>query len=116
MALFDQPKGGDYPKQWRDMSLEFKLMFVCHGCMMVLFITGGAFSSRQDRVHGCAFLRAHIDFHKASALGELTMAGYQTKELAHGSWRRRLDWSFPVRRDSSVPTLESKIFALVPSS
>ena len=32
------------------MSLEFKLMFVYHGCMMVLFITGGAFSSRQELV------------------------------------------------------------------
>jgi hypothetical protein len=50
MALFDPPKGGDYPKQWKDMSLEFKLMFVYHGCMMALFITGGAFSSREELV------------------------------------------------------------------
>ncbi len=50
MALFDPPKDGDYPKQWKDMSLEFKLMFVYHGCMMVLFITGGAFSIRQELV------------------------------------------------------------------
>jgi hypothetical protein len=48
MALFDPPKAGDYPKQWKDMSLEFKLMFVYHGCMMVLFITGGAFSTWQE--------------------------------------------------------------------
>ncbi len=50
MALFDPPKDGDYPKQWKDMSLEFKLMFVYHGCMMVLFITGGVFSLRQELV------------------------------------------------------------------
>src|SRR5260370_42424576 len=50
MALFDPPKAGDYPKQWKDMSLEFKLMYVYHGCMMVLFITGGAFSIRQELV------------------------------------------------------------------
>ena len=50
MALFDPPKDGDYPKQWKDMSLELKLMFVYHGCMMVLFITGGVFSLRQEFV------------------------------------------------------------------
>jgi hypothetical protein len=48
MAVFDQPKRGDYPKKWNEMSLEFKLMFVYHGCMMVLFMTGGAFSIRQE--------------------------------------------------------------------
>jgi hypothetical protein len=48
MALFGPPKAGDYPKQWKDMSLEFKLMFVYHGCMMVLFITGGALTLRQE--------------------------------------------------------------------
>jgi hypothetical protein len=50
MTLFDPRKAGDYPKQWKDMSLELKLMFVYHGCMMVLFIIGGAFSSRQEFV------------------------------------------------------------------
>src|SRR5690349_7469239 len=48
MALFDTPKRENYPKQWKDMSLEFKLMFVYYGCMMFLFITGGAFSLRQE--------------------------------------------------------------------
>lgn len=46
--MFSPPKAGDYPKQWKDMSFEFKLMFVYHGCMMILFITGGAFSLRQE--------------------------------------------------------------------
>jgi hypothetical protein len=48
MALFGPPRPGDYPRQWKDMSLEFKLMFVYHGCMMALFITGGAFTLRQE--------------------------------------------------------------------
>lgn len=30
------------------MSLELKLMFVYHGCMMILFIIGSAFSLRQE--------------------------------------------------------------------
>jgi hypothetical protein len=48
MALSDPPKPRDYPRQWKDMSLELKLMFVYHGCMMVLFFTGDAFSTRQE--------------------------------------------------------------------
>jgi hypothetical protein len=48
MALFGPPKSGDYPKQWKDMSLDFKLMFGYHGCMMALFIFGGAFSTKQE--------------------------------------------------------------------
>jgi hypothetical protein len=48
MALFGPPKSGDYPKQWKDMSLDFKLMFAYHGCMMVLFVSGGALSTRQE--------------------------------------------------------------------
>jgi hypothetical protein len=48
MALFNAPRAGDYPKQWKDMSLEFKMMFVYHGCMMFLFMTGGAFSVHQE--------------------------------------------------------------------
>jgi hypothetical protein len=48
MALFDPPKAGDYPRKWKDMSLEFKLGFVYHGCMMFLFVAGGAFSVWQE--------------------------------------------------------------------
>ena len=48
MALFGPPKNEDYPRKWKDMSLEFKLMFVYHGCMMVLFIAGGAFTTKQE--------------------------------------------------------------------
>jgi uncharacterized membrane protein HdeD (DUF308 family) len=48
MALFGPPKNEDYPKRWKEMSLDFKLMFAYHGVMMVLFATGSAFTSRQE--------------------------------------------------------------------
>jgi hypothetical protein len=47
MALFDQPTT-QHPRQWKDMSRDFKSMFVYHGAMMVLFITGSAFSYKQE--------------------------------------------------------------------
>ncbi|MBM4050520.1 MAG: hypothetical protein FJ279_35950 [Planctomycetes bacterium] len=31
-----------YPKSWKEMSFDFKLFFVFHGCMMVLFMVGRA--------------------------------------------------------------------------
>jgi hypothetical protein len=48
MALFDAPKSENYPSKWRDMSFDYKLMFVYHGCMMLLFVTGGFFATRQE--------------------------------------------------------------------
>lgn len=48
MALFSSSKREDYPRQWKDMSLELKLMFVYHGFMMLLFVIGSAFSLRQE--------------------------------------------------------------------
>ena len=48
MAIFEGPNAGGYPKQWKDMSLELKLMFVYHGCMMALFVIGGTFSLLQE--------------------------------------------------------------------
>lgn len=47
MALFDAPNV-NYPKKWKDYSFDFQLMFVYHGCMMVLFIAGSAFSVKQE--------------------------------------------------------------------
>jgi len=29
-----------YPRSWKEMSFDFKLLFVFHGCMMVLFVVG----------------------------------------------------------------------------
>jgi hypothetical protein len=55
MPFFDPPKEPN-PKQWKDMSFEFKLMFVYHGCMMVLFVTGGNFSVRQELLFAGALL------------------------------------------------------------
>ncbi|MBN2702588.1 MAG: hypothetical protein JXR23_00115 [Pontiellaceae bacterium] len=32
-----------YPKSWKEMSFDFKLFFVFHGCMMLLFMVGRVF-------------------------------------------------------------------------
>ena len=48
MAFFNPPKAPDYPKKWKDMSLEFKLMFAYHGSMMLLFVAGGTLTLRQE--------------------------------------------------------------------
>jgi hypothetical protein len=37
--MFDPPTQR-YPKKWKEMSLDYKLMFVDHGGMMVVFIAG----------------------------------------------------------------------------
>jgi len=48
MALFGPPKNEDYPRKWKEMSFDFRLMFVYHGCMMALFVTGGMFTTKQE--------------------------------------------------------------------
>jgi hypothetical protein len=48
MPLFNSPKSENYPRKWSEMSLDFKLMFVWHGSMMFLMITGGNFTSGQE--------------------------------------------------------------------
>jgi hypothetical protein len=55
MALFDQPKT-QHPRQWKDMSRDFKSMFVYHSTMVVLFITGGAFSLKQEISVACVIV------------------------------------------------------------
>jgi hypothetical protein len=63
-------KSGDGPKQWKDFSLEFKLMFVYHGCMMVLLVTGVAFSSRQEVIFAVVLLSVFLSLsvrHRRSA-------------------------------------------------
>lgn len=50
MGLFTRAKSASYPRQWAGMSLDFKLMFVWHGCMMILFATGGFFTTRQELI------------------------------------------------------------------
>jgi len=47
MALFDSPQT-DYPKQWKEYSFDFKLMFGYHGCMMAMFMLGGFLSIKQE--------------------------------------------------------------------
>jgi hypothetical protein len=45
--MFDAPSQR-YPKKWKEMSLDFKLMFAYHGCMMALFIAGQTLSVREE--------------------------------------------------------------------
>jgi hypothetical protein len=37
-----------YPTKWSEYSLDFRLMFVYHGSMMVLFMVGGIFSIKEE--------------------------------------------------------------------
>jgi len=66
------------------------------------------------RVHRGPCLCARNAFHSPQTLGGLALASSRNKESANGSGRHRFDGSIPVRRDSSFPTVESIIFALVP--
>jgi hypothetical protein len=45
--MFDPPTQ-QYPKTWKEMSLDFKLLFVYHGCMMAMMIAGRNLASRQE--------------------------------------------------------------------
>jgi hypothetical protein len=82
MALFGPARPGDYPRQWKDMSLEFKLMFVYHGCMMALFITGGAFTLRQELTFAAVlvFVLASVSIRHRRSAG-WRWQGLQTKNL-----------------------------------
>jgi hypothetical protein len=55
MALFEAAQTRR-SNQWKDLSFDFKLMFVYHGCMMILFMTGGSFSVRQEILFAGALL------------------------------------------------------------
>lgn len=39
-----------YPKTWKEMSLDFKLMYVYHGSMMVMFMVGTGLTIQQEIV------------------------------------------------------------------
>jgi hypothetical protein len=47
VKLFGAPNP-NYPLKWGDYSLEFKLMFVYHGCMMLLSVAGESLSARWE--------------------------------------------------------------------
>src|SRR5712692_3490661 len=47
MGWLDQPTTKGRPS-WKEMSVEFRMMFVYHGCMMVLFIAGNALSTKLE--------------------------------------------------------------------
>ena len=47
-----------YPRTWREMSYDFKLMFLYHGSMMLLFVTGQALSLAAELTIAAALLVA----------------------------------------------------------
>jgi|GEM_PF-1636163 len=79
--MFDPPIQR-YPKKWKEMSLDFKLMFVYHGSMMVLFIAGQDLSVRQ----------------------EITLTGILAVVLVAISLRHRrvMNWRWPSVRPRNV--------------
>lgn len=83
MTLFGPPKNEDYPRKWKDMSLDFKLMFVYHGCMMFLFIAGSAFTTRQELfiASSLVVVLTMLSLRHRSAVG-WKWEGVKTKDLA----------------------------------
>ncbi len=47
MFPFD-PRTTQFPRTWKEMSLEYKLIAVYHICMMVLFLLGGLLSITSE--------------------------------------------------------------------
>src|SRR5438876_4798168 len=43
-----RPTNRSYAKTWKEMSVDFKLMFVYHGTMLVLFATGQLLSTSEE--------------------------------------------------------------------
>jgi len=83
MTLFGPPKNENYPRKWKDMSLDFKLMFVYHGCMMFLFIAGSGFTTRQELfiAISLAVVLTILSLRHRSAIG-WKWKGITTKDLA----------------------------------
>lgn len=83
MTLFGPPKNEDYPRKWKDMSLDFKLMFIYHVCMMFLFIAGSAFTTRQELFIAASLVvvSTMLSLRHRSAIG-WRWQGIETKDLA----------------------------------
>jgi hypothetical protein len=57
MPLFDAPNADThYPTKWNEYSLDFRFMFVYHGSMMVLFVTGGILSLKEELIAAALLL------------------------------------------------------------
>jgi len=50
VALLRVTTGKGFSMEWRNLSLDFKLMFVYHGCMMGMFMLGGVIRVRTQLV------------------------------------------------------------------
>ena len=99
-SMFDPPTQ-HYPKKWKEMSLDFKLMFVYHVSMMLLFIAGGSLSIQQEIMQQNKFVtwmhRAQRGkYHKRISIGvaraeviqvDLILAAEQRHPVFKGSLR-----------------------------
>src|ERR1700752_3198253 len=45
--MFDLP-AKPYPKTWKEMSLDYRLMFIFHICIMILFVIGAKLTLREE--------------------------------------------------------------------
>ena len=97
------------------MSFDFKLMFLFHGCMMILLVIGGMLSAPGVRVQRRAAICPHFTLRPTTETFRLALARCKATELAHCSRPSRLDICFPVRSDCSDIAFDFKILALVPS-
>jgi hypothetical protein len=55
MGWFDEPTKRR-ATSWKEMSVEFRMMFVYQGCMMALFITGGALTVKLELLVAIALI------------------------------------------------------------
>ncbi len=62
------------PKTWREMSVDFRLMFVYHGGMMVLFMTGRSLSVRAEIAIALALAAV------------LTVISVRHRKITHWRW------------------------------
>ncbi len=79
--MFDPPSQR-YPKKWKERSLDYRMMFIYHGSMMVLFVAGQALSVRQE-----------------AALTALLVAALVTISFRQ---RKSLHWRLPPVRARNV--------------
>src|SRR5262245_51508027 len=64
-----------YPQSWKEMSLDFRLMMLYHGCMMAMFLFGIADSRQLSRINSqrWSFMRAHMPGSKLAALALIAL-------------------------------------------
>src|SRR5438067_4639139 len=114
MTFWGSPKSGDFPRHWKEMSLDFKLMFVFHWCMASVHDRPCFHRTPRACVHQCSGNCAHIYIHTKAPNIRLALARRKTKRCAHGGYHRCINLCFPLCSDASIFSFEFGCFALVP--